>query len=108
MSDALLSPKNEIWLSLLSIWKTLLLAEKNRIRFDRPAEKWIADSLQSAPVHEAPFSFEVVLVSHSVALPHRDPFDRQLIATARAYGLTLVTADENLMTDCGVPVLANL
>jgi PIN domain nuclease of toxin-antitoxin system len=40
-------------------------------------------------------------------LPHRDPVDRFLAATARTYGLTLVTADENLLSGSGYPVLGN-
>jgi PIN domain nuclease of toxin-antitoxin system len=32
----------------------------------------------------------------AITTPHRDPADRFLAATAKAYGLTLVTVDENL------------
>jgi len=41
-------------------------------------------------------------------LPHRDPADRFLVATARVFGLTLVTADEQLLKARQSPVLANL
>ncbi|MGA3024255.1 MAG: hypothetical protein ABSF98_05755 [Bryobacteraceae bacterium] len=40
-------------------------------------------------------------------MPHHDPADRFLAATAKVYGLTLVTADENLLTGSGYLVLAN-
>jgi len=42
-----------------------------------------------------------------VQLPHRDPADRFLVATARVFDLTLVTADEHLLKARQVPVLAN-
>lgn len=40
-------------------------------------------------------------------LTHRDPADRFLLATAKVFELTLVTADERLMKIREVPVLAN-
>lgn len=40
-------------------------------------------------------------------LEHRDPADRFLVATAKVYELTLVTADERLMNVPGLRVLPN-
>jgi PIN domain nuclease of toxin-antitoxin system len=37
----------------------------------------------------------------NVALPHADPFDRIIVATARQHRLTLITKDANI-TDSGV------
>jgi PIN domain nuclease of toxin-antitoxin system len=39
---------------------------------------------------------EVALVSHELALRHRDPADRFLAASALVYDLTLLTVDERL------------
>ena len=50
---------------------------------------------------------EVALETERVVLPHYDPADRFLAATAKAYGLTLVTADENLLGGSGYAVLPN-
>jgi PIN domain nuclease of toxin-antitoxin system len=40
-------------------------------------------------------------------LQHSDPADRFLVATAKVYDLTLVTADERLMNVPGLSVLQN-
>jgi PIN domain nuclease of toxin-antitoxin system len=40
----------------------------------------------------------------SINLPHKDPFDRLLLAQAVCEGLTLVTADANLLA-CSYPTL---
>jgi PIN domain nuclease of toxin-antitoxin system len=40
-------------------------------------------------------------------LPQRDPADRFLLATAKVFELTLVTADEHLLKARDVAVLAN-
>lgn len=39
--------------------------------------------------------------------PHQEPADRFLAATAQVYGLTLVTADEQLLAARGLAPLAN-
>ena len=48
------------------------------------------------PVQEAPLSFEVAQRSQELELPHRDPADHLLAATALVHGLTLLTADRRL------------
>jgi PIN domain nuclease of toxin-antitoxin system len=40
---------------------------------------------------------EVAIQSRRVDLPHRDPADRLLAATAIVYDLTLVTADDRFL-----------
>jgi PIN domain nuclease of toxin-antitoxin system len=60
-----------------------------------------------APLQEAPVTHEIALATRSIALPHRDPADRSLVATALIYGLTLVTADRNVGRSKQVPVLLN-
>ena len=48
------------------------------------------------PLREAPLTREVASASRSLDLPHEDPADRFIAATAMVYDLTLVTADERL------------
>ena len=47
-------------------------------------------------------------MSCAIDLPHQDPADRSIAATALVYGLTLVTADEKILESKSVPVLSNL
>ena len=42
-----------------------------------------------------------------VEIPHRDPADRLLAATARYYELRLATADERLLAGTGFSTVAN-
>jgi len=41
LQHAIADPSNELWLSPISIWETLLLAEKNRISLQPEARVWI-------------------------------------------------------------------
>lgn len=95
----------ERWLSPLSVWEALLLIERKRLAVDGPAERWVREALEAAPVVEAPVSLEVAIASRALRSRHQDPVDRFLAATAQVFGLTLVTADRKLLAMTGVPTL---
>ena len=102
--SALLSAENERWFSPISIWETLLLAEKGRIELRPDPTAWVRRALEIAPFREAPLNREVALQSRVMGLSHQDPADRFLAATAAVYGLTLVTVDERLLAGTGFQV----
>ncbi|MBZ5554217.1 MAG: type II toxin-antitoxin system VapC family toxin [Acidobacteriia bacterium] len=104
---ALENPANEKWISPISIWELMVLVGKGRIRLNADVEEWIAQALQTAPVREAPLTTEVVLATRNIHLPHRDPADGFLAATAKVFGLTLVTADARLLATKGISFLPN-
>jgi len=104
---ALENPGNELWLSPISAWEVLVLCQKGRVELQPDARTWIATALSTAPLKEATLTHEIAVATESVQLPHRDPADRFLAATAQIYGLTLVTADQNLLSGRGYEVLAN-
>jgi PIN domain nuclease of toxin-antitoxin system len=89
--------KHEGWLSPISVWEVLVLAERGRVRLDDEPRRWIREALARTPLNEAPLGHEVALRSREVALPHDDPADRFLVATALVYELTFVTADERIL-----------
>lgn len=45
---------------------------------------------------EALLNHEIAILSREIALPHQDPADRFIVATAIFYKLTLATVDGNL------------
>lgn len=104
---ALVDPDNEIWLSPITVWEVMILAEKGRLSLHRPADKWVDDALVAAPLREAPLTIQIALESQRVELPHRDPADRFLVATASVFELTLVTADKRLLGLQCVALLPN-
>jgi len=101
------SADNELWLSPISVWELIMLHQKGRMLPDEKIETWITQALRARPMNEAPVTFEVAREVGRVQFPQRDPADRFLVATARVFDLTLVTADENLITADAVSVLPN-
>jgi PIN domain nuclease of toxin-antitoxin system len=104
---ALENPANELWLSPVSTWEVLVLWRKGRVTFNEPVDPWIAKALTTVPLKEAPLTHEGALETRKVRLPHRDPVDHFLVATARVFRLTLVTADRHLIQSRTVSTLAN-
>jgi PIN domain nuclease of toxin-antitoxin system len=98
-------PVNELWLSPISTWEALTLNAKGRIRLTSNLEEWVARA--TAPFREAPLTHEIALVARQLSLPHQDPADRFLAATAQVLNLTLVTADSRLLGLGEIATLAN-
>lgn len=70
-------------------------------------DRWVGKSKKELSLREAPFTWEVANELRYTLLTHRDPGDRFLVATAKTYSLTLVTADGLLFGAPGLAVLPN-
>jgi len=97
----------ELWLSPISVWELLLLIERRRVAVTGDPGLWVQDALRAGPFREAPLTHAVALESRRVTLPHRDPADRFLAATARVHDVALVTADARLIAAKPCKLLAN-
>ena len=101
------TPDNELWLSPISIWELLTLIEKGRVEVDKDPIPWVTEVSRSIALREAAVTHDVAVESRMIDLPHQDPADRFLAATARVYDLTLVTADDRLLGSRTIATLAN-
>ena len=96
ISEILRNDNNELFISPITIWETLILAEKGRIELRPTHEEWISEAIRRSPVKEAKLSHSIAVKSRLITLPHKDPADRFIAATAWEYDLTLITADKKL------------
>jgi len=108
VADAVEDTANSLWLSPLSIWEVVQLTGKGRLVLDAPLIEWTRRLVGGRNMSEAALTIQVALEASRFTLPHRDPIDRLLVATARAYELTFVTADRNLIAAGAVETLPNL
>jgi PIN domain nuclease of toxin-antitoxin system len=107
VAHALDDAENQLWLSPISVWELLMLNHKGRVQLNEDAVVWTRRTLEQLQLHEAPLTTEVTLETSMLGLDHSDPSDRLIAASAKALGLTLVTADEKLIAAPGIQVLAN-
>lgn len=95
------------WISPVTTWECLLLAERGRLDLHPGPEEWLRRVLRTHPLQTAPLQHEVAFMSGRIGLDHPDPADRFLAATAAVYDLVLVTADARLLAGTGYQVLGN-
>ena len=100
-------PAHERWISAISIWEVLILAERGRLILEPDARSWVRQALADAPLREAPVTIDVALASRGVRLRNQDPADRFIAASAMVFGMTLVTADGDLCDCPDIDVLPN-
>ena len=106
LQRAIADSNNELWLSPISVWEALILAEKGRISVQPDPITWINLALQSLETREAQMNHAIAILSRQVVLPHKDPADRFIVATAIYYGLTLATVDTNIIGSSAVQTLS--
>lgn len=69
-------------------------------------EVWFEQSKVSLRLRDADLTFGVVREAATFRLPHDDPADHLLVATARHYKLTFVTVDQRIIDSGSVDILA--
>ena len=88
-----------IGISAITPWEIALLVEKGPLRLSREVREWIMAVLALPAIGLLPI--EPVIAIESARLPgafHADPADRFIVATARHYGVPLLTADYAILT----------
>jgi PIN domain nuclease of toxin-antitoxin system len=108
IQQQLASPHNELFLSPISVWELVLLVEKKKINIAADFAEWVNGSFDDLQIQEAPFTFAVAHELRYTQLPHKDPGDRFIVATARVQGLTLITSNTKLLELDNLSLLPNL
>lgn len=93
------SKAGEVGVCAITPWEIALLVEKGRLRLAREVAEWLDAALTAPSVRLLPIEPKVAL--DSVRLPgafHADPADRLIVAAARRWGATLITADTAILS----------
>lgn len=88
--------QNTLLLSVVSIWEIQIKMQLNKLRLSLPLKEIIAAQQQTNGVEILPVTLDHVFALENLALHHKDPFDRLLIAQAIVENAILVSADPNL------------
>lgn len=80
-------------ISAVTFWEVLLKCMKGRLDVGDP-RAWWADALDQLSATALPLRADHVGQLYQLPAIHADPFDRILIAQAKAEGLTLITTDQ--------------
>jgi PIN domain nuclease of toxin-antitoxin system len=86
-----------VYVSPISAWEIATLVARNRLRLSRAPDVWFDQLLALPGVRLAPMPPEVLIASAFLpGRPPRDPADRIIAATGRAFGLAIVTRNGEL------------
>ena len=93
------SQTDAVLVSAITPWEIALLMEKGRLRLGQEVRAWLEAVLSLPGVRLAPIEPQIAV--DSVRLPgdfHADPADRIIVATARHFDITLVSADKAILS----------
>ena len=82
----------------VSCWEVAWLASRGRVELGQAPDRWFTAALDESNVELVPLSPRIAV--DAVNLPgefHKDPADRQIVATARALGCPLLTVDRKIL-----------
>ena len=85
--------ENEIFVSSASGWEIATKHRIGKLPEAKEAATKLPDLLRRARFRELPITLEHAIAAGSLPGPHRDPFDRMLIAQSFAEDLSVLTND---------------
>ena len=96
ISEAVREAANEVYLSVVSVWETLVKFQLGRLSLPAPADQYLQERQEQHRITSVPL--DAAAVARLLTLPshHRDPFDRMLICQAIHHDLILVTSDDQI------------
>lgn len=90
-------PDGDVFVSAISAWEVAMLVAKGRLALTMDIDDWLETIAAIEGVSFVPVNTAVAV--QSVRLPgefHSDPADRIIVALARHYSVSLVTANTNI------------
>ncbi len=102
--DAIEDAQNEKLVSHATAWEIAIKLSLGKLKLAVPYEEFFPGTLLANGFRELPPDFRYYRELITMPLHHRDPFDRLLVAQAKAEGFTVVTSDPQFRA-YGVAVL---
>lgn len=100
--EILADGEQPIHVSAASAWEISVKVARGRLTLSFPPERLLEIVTGPFRLIPLPVGFDHALAAGSLPPIHRDPFDRLLVAQARAIGATIVTGDPEIAR-YGVP-----
>ena len=92
--SACADPKNELSLSIASIWEIQIKHQLDKLVLDLPLEEILHQQQDENNLQLLSIELPHILALNQFPLHHRDPFDRLLIAQAATEDMHLVSNDK--------------
>ncbi len=83
-----------VYVSAISGFEVALKVAKGKLKLPSPPHEWFESIVDHHGLAVLPLEWKVCVTAAQLPPIHDDPCDRFIIATAKANGLAVVTADE--------------
>lgn len=89
--------RQDLWLSLISVWEVATKVEKQHLMLDRPVDQWLDQAVTIPGLGLWELTRPILIDSCNLPQPfHGDPADQILVATARCHEAVVVTKDQRI------------
>ncbi len=95
--------RTDVAVADVSLWEIAMLADKGKLSLPIGTRAFLDKATELFTI--LPITPAIAIDAVKVALPHADPFDRLIVATARQHRLILITKDGNITDSGAVKVL---
>lgn len=99
-----LDPKNDLFLSVASLWEMLIKAGIGKLSVPVPATSYLLKQVEKNRLSALGIQCSHLAELETLPPLHRDPFDRMIVSQARAEKMPLMTEDPALQ-EYDVPLL---
>ncbi len=94
--DTIRDAQNQLFFSLASVWEIQIKVQLRKLNLKNPLLSTIETQQQKNGIQLLEIELPHILALADIADHHRDPFDRLLVAQARAESLTFITNDAKI------------
>ncbi len=89
-----LNPKNEIYLSLTSVWELSIKIALKKLNINLPLKKFVDVHIVGNNIQILKINLNHIYIVEKLPFHHRDPFDRLIIAQAIEENMPIIGIDE--------------
>jgi len=89
------NPEIDIYISSVSLWEIVIKMNLGKLTLNLPLDE-LLENIKSRAFDVLQIEDEHLKKLLKLPLIHKDPFDRLLVSSALAEGLTIITIDENI------------
>lgn len=93
VANLLAQEDNDLLLSVASVWEMQIKIQSGKLSLDLPLRELVLSQQQTNNLQLLSIKVADVWVLESLPVPHRDPFDRMIIAQAIAQELPILSMD---------------
>ena len=94
--EVFLDPRNERFVSIVSVWEILLKHSAGKLPLPDAPEKFVRKARDRSGIGTLDLTEEAIFALRRLPAIHTDPFDRMLVCQAQVERMTILTRDPEI------------